>query len=217
MKKLLFLILLLAFSFSAYTQSIVESNVKSVPQDTLTKKLSRKDSIKKYFKIIPRVSTIRSAMVPGWGQISNRQYWKLPLVAGGFGTIIFFIVYNDTRYHHYKGWLSLTYPSEDGKRLAVPSVNVPLYNIVDTNGNQAFREYNQSQLNNIVGGYRRNRDGSYLLLAVVWAANIIDANVTAHLKTFDVTDDISLKIQPTFSNPETMSPMLGAKLTLAFK
>ena len=72
-------------------------------------------------------------------------------------------------------------------------------------------------MNNIVAGYRKNRDGSYLILLAVWAANIVDANVTAHLKTFDMTDDISLKIQPTFSSPDIMEPVFGAKLILAFK
>jgi hypothetical protein len=151
-------------------------------------------------------------MVPGWGQIYNRQYWKLPLVAAAFAVNIYFIVYNDTRYHYYKGYLGQTYPPQ-----SFATVNVPLFNNFNEKGEQVFREFNQATLNNAVAGYRKNRDGSYLILLAVWAANIVDANVTAHLKTFDMTDDISLKIQPNFSSPDIMEPILGAKLILAFK
>ncbi|MEN9703579.1 MAG: hypothetical protein RLZZ209_1007, partial [Bacteroidota bacterium] len=38
----------------------------------------------KPYKIIPRQATLKSLMIPGWGQLYNRQYWKLPLVAGAF-------------------------------------------------------------------------------------------------------------------------------------
>ncbi|MDZ7898231.1 MAG: DUF5683 domain-containing protein [Arcicella sp.] len=213
MRKLLFILFLICFILNIHGQSIKMDSSFSTKKDTIIQKLSKKDSLKKYYKIIPRVSTIRSAMVPGWGQINNRQYWKLPIVAGAFGVNIFFIVYNDTRYHYYRNYLAQTYQTE-GNPFPITSVNVPIYQ----DANNTTRDYDQAQLNNIVSSYRRNRDGSYLLLAVTWAANIIDANVTAHLKTFDVTDDISLKIQPTFSSPEiTQQPIFGAKLTLAFK
>ncbi|MES2519606.1 MAG: DUF5683 domain-containing protein [Bacteroidota bacterium] len=215
MKKLLFLLFLISFSSKVHSQSIVIDTTVTFKKDTLVKKLSKKDSLKKFYKIIPRVSTIRSAMVPGWGQINNRQYWKLPVVAAAFGVNIFFIIYNDTRYHYYKSYLGQTYASVTPNPLT--SVTVPLYGQFDASGQNVTRDYNQDQLNNIVAGYRRNRDGSYLLLAVVWAANIIDANVTAHLKTFDMTDDISLKIQPTLSSPDIVTPVFGAKLTFAFK
>ena len=191
-------------------QNIKVDSSFAIKKDTTIQKLSKKDSLKKYFKIIPRVSTIRSAMVPGWGQISNGQAWKVPIVAIGFGVNIYFIIRNDTRYHYYKNYLGLTYKTE-GNPFPLTSVNVPIYNDV------VSRDYDQNQLNNIVGGYRRLRDFSYLFLAITWAANIIDANVTAHLKTFDITDDISMKIQPTFSSPEIAQPVFGAKLTLAFK
>ncbi len=181
---------------------------KITVKDTLVKKLSKKDSLKKFYKIIPRISTIRSAMVPGWGQINNRQPWKLPFIAGAFGVNIFFIIYNDTRYHYYKDYLQ---QASDQGLASTATLSVPLYN------QSISRDYNSNQLNTIVSGYRRNRDGSYLLLAVVWVANIIDANVTAHLKTFDMTDDISLKIQPTITSPDMATPVFGAKLTFAFK
>ncbi len=212
MKKILLLIFLIGFLFNVQGQSMRVDSSFFLQKDTLIKKLSKKDSLKKYYKIIPRLSTIRSAMVPGWGQYTNRQYWKLPIVAGAFAVNIFFIAYNDTRYHYYRSYLGMTYAT-DTNPFPITSVNVLIYK----DANNTTRDYNQDQLNNIVSNYRRNRDGSYLLLAVTWAANIIDANVTAHLKTFDITDDISLKIQPTFSSPGIVEPIVGAKFILAFK
>jgi hypothetical protein len=152
-------------------------------------------------------------MVPGWGQFYNRQYWKLPLVAGAFAVNIYFIVQNNNKYLYYREQLKGAIDAN------VTTKTVYLYDTKDDIDltKRVSRDYSQDQLSNIVSGYRKNRDGSYLILFAVWAANIVDANVTAHLKTFDMTDDISLKIQPTFSSPDIMEPVFGAKLILAFK
>jgi Family of unknown function (DUF5683) len=212
MKKILFLLVLINLSIKVYSQSISIDTTQSVKLETLKKVLTKQDSIKKGYKIIPRMSTIHSAMVPGWGQIDNRQYWKLPLVAGAFGTVIFFIVRNNNRYLYYRDRLVETYIP------IFPDLNPPNRVTFDIYETANKVSWDQNQITSAVSFYRKNRDFSYLFLLVAWAANIIDANVTAHLKTFDVTDDISLKIQPTFTNPEfgTM-PVYGAKLTLAFK
>lgn len=210
MKKLLFLLFLLKLTSIIQGQVIRIDTTKIVNIDKKIKVYSKQDSLKKFYKIIPRTATIRSAMVPGWGQVYNRQYWKLPLVAGAFAVNIYFIARNDMRYHYYRNILGTTYAG--GTTSTATTFKVPIYD-----DPASIREYNQDQLNNIVAGYRKNRDGSYLILLAVWAANIVDANVTAHLKTFDMTDDISLKIQPTFSSPDIMEPVFGAKLILAFK
>ena len=210
MKKLLFLLFLINLTSTIQGQVIRIDTTKIVNIDKKIKVYSKQDSLKKFYKIIPRTATIRSAMVPGWGQVYNRQYWKLPLVAGAFAVNIYFIARNDMRYHYYRNILGATYAG--GTTSTATTFKVPIYD-----DPASIREYNQDQLNNIVAGYRKNRDGSYLILLAVWAANIVDANVTAHLKTFDMTDDISLKIQPTFSSPDIMEPVFGAKLILAFK
>lgn len=210
MKKLLFLFFLVNLSSNIHGQVIRIDTSKIVNIDKKVKVYSKEDSLRKFYKIVPRTSTIRSAMVPGWGQVYNRQYWKLPLVAGAFAGNIYFIARNDMRYHYYRNILGGTYAN--GTASTSTTFKVPLYDDSNT-----VREYNQDQLNNIVAGYRKNRDGSYLILLAVWAANIVDANVTAHLKTFDMTDDISLKIQPTFSSPDIMEPIFGAKLILTLR
>lgn len=213
MKKLLFLLFLINLIPESYGQVIRIDTSKVVNIGKKIKIYSKEDSLKKFYKIIPRTATIRSAMVPGWGQYYNRQYWKLPLVAGAFGVNIYFIVQNNNRYLYYRGKL------KEAIDVNATSKTVLLYDTKDEVDitKRVSREFNQDQLNNLVAGNRKNRDGSYLILFAVWAANIIDANVTAHLKTFDMTDDISLKIQPSFSSPEIMEPVFGAKLILGFK
>lgn len=209
MKKLLVFLFLFVGIITNNHAQVLKTNEMISKKDSIENKIAKKDSVKKPYKIIPRVSTIRSAMVPGWGQIYNRQYWKLPLVYGGFAVNIYYIITNQARYTYYKQQYI------DNFKVASPpsSAKITLYG--DVSGIQ--REVTPAQLNSYVNGFRRNRDGSYLILAVVWAANIVDANVTAHLKTFDLTDDISLKIQPTLTSPDMMNTVFGAKLTLAFK
>ena len=65
--------------------------------------------------------------------------------------------------------------------------------------------------------YQKYRDMSLMFGVLIYLVNIIDANVDAHLKTFDLTDDISFKIQPTLTSPDMMNAVYGAKLTFAFK
>lgn len=209
MKKLLVLLFFCTgFSVESQAQVLQKKAVESL-KDTLVSKIAKIDSVKKPYKIIPRLATLHSLMVPGWGQIYNRQYWKLPLVYGGFAVNIYYIITNQKRYTYYKQQYINNF------QVTSPPSSAEIYLYGDTSG--IPREYTSAQLNTIVNGYRRNRDGSYLFLAVVWAANIIDANVTAHLKTFDLTDDISLKIQPTLTSPDMMNAVYGAKLTFAFK
>jgi hypothetical protein len=208
MKKLLILLLLLAEIMAESNAQIVLKDSAIVVSDTLKKLAAKQDSIKKPYKIIPRVSTLRSVMIPGWGQINNRQYWKVPFVYGAFGVNIFFIINNNNRYLYYKE----QYINNFKVTTPPTSSEITLY------GDEGIkRQYTPAQLNTIVNGYRRNRDFSYLFLAIVWAANIVDANVTAHLKTFDLTDDISFKVQPTFTSPDMRNAVYGAKLTFAFK
>ena len=213
MKKLLFLLFLIKFITNIHGQVINIDSSKIVSIDKKIKVYSKEDSLKKFYKIIPRTATLRSLMVPGWGQVYNRQYWKLPLVAGAFAVNIYFIVQNNNKYLYYREQLKGAMDAN------VTTKTVYLYDTKDDTDltKRVSRDYSQDQLSNIVSGYRKNRDGSYLILFAVWAANIVDANVTAHLKTFDMTDDISLKIQPSFSSPDIMEPVFGAKLILTIK
>ena len=182
---------------------ILKADTIQIPKDDLTKVAKSLDSGKKQYKIIPRIATIRSAMVPGWGQIYNRQYWKLPILAAGFGVNVYFIIHNNENYQLFRS----NYQELTAKGLTSVLVNY----------NGITRDMTAAQLKAGTQYYHRYRDTAILFILVIWAANIIDANVTAHLKTFDLTDDISMKVQPAVTTPFMNSPAFGAKITLALK
>lgn len=127
----------------------------------------------------PKKAALYSAILPGAGQIYTKKYWKVPIVYGGLITSVYFIDENNKQYKNYKEAALLSY--ETGE---------------DQLG------YTYSELKTLKEHYRRNRDVSYFSFIGVYILNIVDASVNAHLFSFDVSDDISMNIQPysTLSN-----------------
>ncbi len=200
--------------FHAFVISIFFSlNMRGIVVDTTGSKTDSATlkSIKKS-KIIPRVSTLHSLMIPGWGQINNRQLWKLPLVAGAFVTLGLIANYNHQRYMKYRDYYYIVSPhTEDPSYVPPSTVAVPYEDGV-------IRDLDVNQLKRLNDGFRRNRDYTFIGIAVAWAFNVVDANVSAHLKTFDVSDDISLKIKPNFEfDPISKGMFSSVSLTFNFK
>ncbi len=165
--------------------------------------------VKKPYKIIPRQATLKSLMIPGWGQYYNRQYWKLPLVAGAFVTLGMIANYNHVRYKKYREYYYVVSPHPDDPTYKPPTtVPVPYEDGVT-------RDLDVNQLKRINDGFRRNRDFTYIGMALAWAFNIVDANVSAHLKTFDVSDDLSMRVKP-IMDFDPLSQGLVSGLTLSF-
>jgi hypothetical protein len=188
-------------------------NMQAIQVDSSTLSIdSTKLRVQIRNKIIPRVSTLHSLMIPGWGQINNRQYWKLPLVAGAFITLGLIANYNHERYMKYRNFYYILSPHTDDPTYVPPStVAVPYEDGV-------IRDLDVNQLKRLNDGFRRNRDYTFIGMAVAWAFNIVDANVSAHLKTFDMSDDISLKIKPNFEfDPISKGIFSSVSLTFNFK
>lgn len=132
-----------------------------------------------------------AAICPGLGQIYNKKYWKLPIVYGGLGTAIYFIAFNQHYYNYYTN----------------------LLNQVNANPNNSI--YNASELSSIINYYHNDRDLSIIITAGIYLISIVDANVDAQLKGFNVSDDISVKFTPSLlPNPLTGSVILTPGLTL---
>lgn len=160
-------------------------------------------------KIVPRISTIRSLIFPGLGQAYNRQYWKLPLVAGAFVSLGMIANYNQVRYQKYRAFYYIV-----SQRADDPSYRPPqTVSVVYEDG--LARDLDVNQLKRINDGFRRNRDYTYIGMFVAWAFNVVDANVSAHLKTFDVSDDISLRVKPIIDF-DPLSKGIVSSLTLSF-
>ncbi|TVR41581.1 MAG: hypothetical protein EA392_01450 [Cryomorphaceae bacterium] len=140
----------------------------------------------------PRKATIYSAVLPGLGQAYNRQYWKVPIVYAGVGVAVYFLQDNIKQANFYRqSYLNAT----DGD----PST-------VNTSG------YSPPQLRELVIQHQKWRDYSYLGLVAVYLLNIVDAQVYGHLFTFDVSDELSLRIAP--SVLPTAQPMAGLTFCL---
>lgn len=152
----------------------------------------------------PQKATLRSLIIPGWGQARNGKWWKVPLVYGGF--VGLGLVYNFNN-QYYKEFLK---ESQFRKASTTPD-DVSLYSQYD--GISAAQIFSAKDF------YRRNRDltlyGSFLFYGV----QVIDAYIDARLATFDVSDDLSLKMKPsiyipTYSSIGYQSPIPMLTLTL---
>lgn len=113
----------------------------------------------------PRKATLLSAVLPGAGQVYNGKSWKVPLIYGGFATNIFFIEFNDRRYKALREGL---FQFDRGEENNFPNLN-------------------RDGLVRQVNFWRRNRDLNYFVFIGIYALNIVDAHVDAHLSTFDVS------------------------------
>ncbi len=119
------------------------------------------------------------AFVPGLGQIYNKKYWKLPIVYGGFAALIYSVGFYQTQYDQLK---QAVLDRNAKKPLSDPSLEpLDLANLI------SFRDF-----------YRENRDLSWIGMGGLYALQIIDAAVDAHLQEFDVSENLSLKWQPDY-------------------
>ncbi|MBS1575559.1 MAG: hypothetical protein JST09_09680 [Bacteroidetes bacterium] len=156
----------------------------------------KKDSTIKKRVYSPRAATLRSAILPGWGQIYNKKYWKLPIVYGALGVTayVFFDnlqVYRDLRFTYKTKYnLSINPYNLYGAPYALPDSS-DYYKIKPEYARLSLNSLRQNRDN-----FRRNIDYSVLVFILFWGLNVVDATVDAHLKGFDVSPDLSLKIKP---------------------
>jgi hypothetical protein len=125
-----------------------------------------------------RKVTRHSAIVPGWGQIDNKQAWKVPIVYGALGGTAF-VFFNNVK--EYRG-LRQAYIDRI-ERPTEPDLIPPRYRLLTTNSLRFFRDE-----------FRRNVDYSVLAFIIGWGLNVVDATVFAHLRGFDVSDDLSIQL-----------------------
>ncbi len=170
------------------TQKVVPSNSMSPVADTGS--LIKKDSVVKHD---PRKATRRSAIIPGWGQAYNREYWKIPLVYGAIAIPTVMFVYNNNWYKKTKYAYEAKYNFETtGDTTGLAAIDPDLKNLSTT----SLQSYRNS--------FRRDRDYSILFFLLAWGLNVVDATVFGHLKDFDVSNNLSMNLKPQF-NPNTKS------------
>lgn len=179
------------------------------PNDTLIITPSGKTAVDKSVKKAkdttsrynPNKAVIRSAIVPGWGQITNKKYWKLPLVYGALGVTAGIFVHNIKQYRGAKKAYAL---AADGDPSNDDQIEQPYYSVKDQ----------PDRIKTFRNQVRQNVDYAALFFLVFWGLNVVDAAVDAHLKTFDVSDDLGLQIKAGYS---PMANTNGLSLILSFR
>lgn len=162
----------------------------------------------------PHKATFYSAIFPGLGQIYNKKYWKLPIVYGAIGALGYAIHFNSTNYVKYKNAYRDFLIQDPGNKSYIEVIPINL-TVEDVEGQYA--NWFIQALENKREYYRRYRDLSYIGMAAIYVLNMIDATVDAHFYNFDVSDDLSMKLQPVIldQNPVTGNT-LGFQLALKF-
>ena len=155
-------------------------------------------------------ATTLACIFPGAGQIYNRSYWKVPFVVGGFASMIYCIDWNNRGFQRFKRAYNLLADYEEHPE------NYP-------NGpTDEFRgRYSADFIKNLRDNYRRNRDLCIILSGALYVLQIIDAHVDAHLKDYDISDDLSMNLEPLVNytyvpTQQGNRPVFGFNLSLNF-
>ena len=185
MRLLTILLLLLMMQPSAYSQDSAY--------------LQKTDTIEHHN---PRRATRRSAIVPGWGQLYNKQYWKVPLVYGVLAIPASTYVYNNDMYLKTKFAYEAKFKAENGDDSELPYIDSKLKNL-SIGSLQSYRNI-----------FRRDRDYSIMWFILAWGVNVVDATVSGQLKEFDVSNNLSFRMVP-FVQPQHQQT--GLSLQFHFK
>ena len=130
-------------------------------------------------------------VIPGAGQIYNRKYWKLPIIYGGFMGCIYALTWNNMMYKDYsQAYLDIM---DDDPGTASYNKFLHLGRQITPENEEKYKEIFKSRKDK----YRRWRDMSFFVMVGVYALSVIDAYVDAELSVFDISRDLSLKVEPT--------------------
>jgi hypothetical protein len=175
-------VLLLFASFTAYAQNAI-----TIKKDSTGTKAVQTDTPNTGYvnvgKIAARRAMIRSAMLPGLGQISNGvTVYRLAKVAAiytGFTLLGLSFIDNNKQYHIY--YDELVYRQEHGGR---------------PNPNSRYASYETTNIIQAKDTYRRNKEVIIFSLIALYGANVVEAYIDTRLKYWDIGDDLVMKISP---------------------
>nr|WP_245628270.1 DUF5683 domain-containing protein [Croceitalea dokdonensis] len=216
MKNRTLLLLLLACCHLALSQETEapattapkEQALDSVQQDLEGKGISFEDISNKSIEInplAPSKAAFYSAILPGLGQIYNKRYWKAPIVWGAIGIGIATYASNAKSYNDFR---------DAFKRRRVGFTDDQFF---DIGGDGLGPDLSLAALQDAQEAAQRNRDLALVVTIGLYALNVIDANVDAHLKQYNVDDRLGLDIKPYLDfNPIDATPNYGLALLIEF-
>ena len=192
-KQHVLLIFLLAFC----TQLLNAQNDTAITTPTADSLLTMPDSVIKDTlpEVVPAdtskkrspagTAALLSAILPGAGQVYNKKYWKLPLVYGALAFPTYTFIDNLKWFQRTRFAFNVLSAKDTARYKDVYVRLQPLVERGDKSGLQNYRNE-----------FRRNVDYSVLAFILIWGLNVVDATVDAHLRDFNITDDLSLQIKP---------------------
>lgn len=133
----------------------------------------------------PKSVMFKSMIIPGWGQITNKQIWKVPVIYGLFAGVGAYAIYLDDLYKDYRAAYYNAVQGEDNDFRFGPTP-------------PRLQGLSQGELQERRTGYRNRRDFMVVVFGMAYGLNILDAYVYAHMRSFDVSDDLSARtvLQP---------------------
>ncbi len=143
----------------------------------------------------PNTAALFSAVLPGLGQVYNKKYWKLPLIYGGGVTLAYFISYNNKLYVQYRNSLIALKDQDPRTQPIDPRYDLATY--------ERVTDY-----------WRRNRDLVILTSMLIYVLNIVDAHVDAHLADFKISDDLTLRMDPSVEQTMFLTNIVGFSIKL---
>lgn len=210
-----FLIALSIFMVTILTTSAQEND--SIPKSADSLAIDLKDKgimVEEVVKkkpinpLAPSKAAFYSAVLPGLGQVYNKRYWKVPIVYAVLGLGVYSYKYNDDYYDRFRTAF---------KSRQAGFTNDEFYDINGDNAEGADPDLDMDDLERQQENFQRDRDLALVITIAMYALNIIDANVDAHLKQFNVNEDLSLDVRPYLDmNAVTNNPNYGVAFTIKF-
>jgi Family of unknown function (DUF5683) len=204
-KRISLLILFILSCMISFSQRIEPINKDSttISEKKIVQEKKIDSATKKIYS--PKKAAMLSAIFPGLGQIYNKKYWKLPIVYGAMGISAGIFFYNLSNYRDAR----FAYKAKYKASLPPPQQDSTDYFKIKDN----LKPLSLESLRFYRNQFRRDIDYSAIFFIVMWGLNVVDATVDAHLKAFDVSPELSLRIKPGHSD---MAGTNGVSLVLNF-
>lgn len=177
---------------------------QEITSDTLLSEITAQSDTSVAQMHSPHKASLYSMILPGLGQAYNKKYWKIPIIYAGFGAFYYFVRINNNEYQLWREayYHTLQYPG--GIEPPVNDYEELYYK------DPEFMKQNKDY-------YRRNRDFTYILSAVWYLLNVVDATVDAHLFNWDVSDNITMQIEPRLYTNPVPGGKTGGGVQLSFR
>ncbi len=214
LKNLSILFLLLLIPFGALAQEVepVDQELDTLQQNLKEQGIVVQDSViekrKPINPLAPGRAAFYSAVLPGLGQVYNKRYWKVPIIYGVLGAGVYVYTWNDDRYDRFRSAF---------KRRQAGFTDDEFYDRDGNNDPGSPPDFDLDVLENQQERYQRDRDLALVVTIAFYILNIVDANVDAHLKQFNISDDLSFDMHPYLDlNTVTRDPNYGMAFIIKF-